>query len=58
MYDILYPTVGKVSEKTLVGWYYDALANGECEEALSGDIDDICCALEDAGLVTFKLVKS
>lgn len=54
-YHILYPENRIVSAEKIVGWYQDAVSDGECE-AIEGDptlnVRLCALALDDAGLIS------
>ena len=52
---ILYPEVKEVTAEQIIGWYQDAVENGEVTGTLNDeriDVETAALALEDAGLIT------
>ncbi len=54
-YHILYPDNRNVSAEKIVGWYNDAVSNGEVD-AIDGDptlnVREAALALDDAGIIS------
>ena len=52
-YQILWPDYRVVPSETIVGWYADAVANGDAAEGCITP-DEMAAALNQAGLITLK----
>lgn len=49
---IVYPHRGFETDRTLVQWYEDAVANDEIEEIPGAHLREVCLALHSSGIIT------
>jgi hypothetical protein len=49
---IIYPEYRCVDDRTIAGWYADAVANHEVEDETATTVEEMAAALDDAGIIT------